>query len=69
MDMHVGLEESIEIYARACRAWYGPKACAVAQETAGELRERGDKAGAAVWERVAEAAAGAPEPRYHSAFR
>jgi len=51
--MHIGINEAVEIYARACRARYGRLARRVVREQASALLRRGDKGGADVWQRVA----------------
>lgn len=52
--MNVSLDEAITIYAKACRAWYGPeKAVNVARQRVEQLRSRGDSDGVTVWEKVA----------------
>jgi len=51
--MHIDLDEAIKIYANVSRSRYGRKARKRLLETARALRARGDRHGAAVWERVA----------------
>ena len=51
--MHIDLNEAIRIHARVGRARYGRGAKKRALKTAQSLRRAGDKAGAAVWERLA----------------
>jgi hypothetical protein len=51
--MHIGLDAAIEIYARACRSWYGRRAKDVVLKRADELSRAGDRAGGEVWRRVA----------------
>jgi hypothetical protein len=48
-------EEAAEIYARACRSWYGAKAKSVVKAKIRALRAKGDHKGAAVWKRVQQA--------------
>jgi hypothetical protein len=50
--VNVTLDEAIRIYARATRAWFGPRAVAKTQERIEILRKAGDLEGALVWERV-----------------
>jgi hypothetical protein len=47
------LDESIEVYARASRAWFGHNARAQAELKARSCGETGDGEGAVVWHRVA----------------
>jgi hypothetical protein len=47
------LDESIEIYARASRAWFGHNARAQAEKKARSCGETGDGEGVVVWRRVA----------------
>lgn len=51
--MHIDLNEAIRIHARVGRARYGRGAKKRALKTAQSLRQAGDHAGAAVWERLA----------------
>ncbi len=51
--MHIGLDEAVEIYARACRSWYGRGAKNVVLKRANELYRSGDLEGCKVWQRVA----------------
>jgi hypothetical protein len=51
--MHIDLNEAIRIHARVGRARYGRGAKKRALKTAQSLRQAGDAAGAAVWERLA----------------
>ena len=53
--MFVTEEEAAEIYARACRSWYGTKAKSVVRAKIRALKEKGDDKGAEAWERVARA--------------
>ena len=50
--MQISTNEAIEIYARACRAWYGKQAEQVAASKAHALRKKGDEQGAKIWERL-----------------
>jgi hypothetical protein len=48
----VTLEQSIRIYARATRSWFGDKACEKTQERADQLARAGDLDGAQVYHQV-----------------
>lgn len=51
--MQIELDDAIEIYARACRKWYGGRAKHMALKRAKELRQKGDHNGGEVWEKLA----------------
>jgi hypothetical protein len=51
--MHVTPIEAAKIYARACRAWYGPRAHRIVLKKVQEMRTRGDHSGIKAWEQVA----------------
>ena len=51
--MHIDLNEAIRIHARVGRARFGRSAKKKALKTAHSLRQKGDQAGAAVWEKLA----------------
>ena len=53
--MFVTDEEAAEMYARACRSWYGTKAKSVVRAKIHALKAKGDDKGAEAWERVARA--------------
>src|SRR5262249_32970462 len=53
MMMHVNPLEAAKIYAKACKAWYGPRAQRVVQKRVQEMRTRGDQSGIRAWEQVA----------------
>jgi hypothetical protein len=53
--MHVSPVEAAKIYAKACKAWYGPRAHRIVQRRVHEMRTRGDKSGIRAWEQVAAA--------------
>lgn len=55
--MNITLDESIEIYARAMRSWFGSDAPEEARSKAERARENGDEEGFDVWSKVAEIAA------------
>ena len=55
--MFVTEEEAAEIYARACRSWYGTKARSVVRAKIYALKAKGDDKGVEAWERVARALA------------
>jgi hypothetical protein len=51
--MHVTPSEAAKIYAKACKAWYGPRARRVVLSRIQEMRTRGDQSGVKAWEQVA----------------
>ena len=51
--MHIGIDDAVSMYARACRAWYGARAAKVAQAEIQKLRKRGDWSGVDVWIKLA----------------
>lgn len=51
--MYVTQREAAQIYAKACRAWYGPRARRVVLKTIQQMRTRGDQSGVKAWEQVA----------------
>lgn len=51
--MHVGPIEAAKIYAKACKAWYGPRARRIVLKRVEEMRTRGDPSGIKAWEQVA----------------
>jgi hypothetical protein len=51
--MYVTPREAAKIYAKACRAWYGPRARRVVLKRIQEMRTRGDQSGVNAWEQVA----------------
>jgi hypothetical protein len=51
--MHIGIDDAVSMYARACRAWYGPRAAKVARAEVQKLRNRGDLSGVEVWTKLA----------------
>ena len=53
--MFVTEEEAAEMYARACRSWYGTKAKSVVRAKIRALGAKGDHKGVVAWERVAHA--------------
>jgi hypothetical protein len=53
MMMQVNPLEAAKIYAKACKAWYGPRARRVVEKRVHEMRTRGDKSGIRAWEQVA----------------
>jgi|EndMetStandDraft_5_1072996.scaffolds.fasta_scaffold602133_2 hypothetical protein len=52
--MHIGIDDAVSMYARACRAWYGPRAAKVARAEIQKLRKRGDWSGVEVWTKLAQ---------------
>ena len=51
--LQISRSEAALIYARACRAWYGTRALAVAKDKVHQLKRRGDAAGVDIWTKVA----------------
>jgi hypothetical protein len=51
--MRITHDEAAEMYARACRAWYGPRAKGIVRKTIKQLERNGDRAGVAAWTAVA----------------
>jgi len=51
--MYVTPSEAAKIYAKACKAWYGPRARRVVLNRIQEMRIRGDQSGVKAWEQVA----------------
>ena len=51
--MHIGIDDAVSMYARACRAWYGSRAAKVARAEIQKLRNRGDWSGVEVWTKLA----------------
>jgi hypothetical protein len=52
--MYIGIKDAVAIYARVCRARFGPLARRVVTEQARTLMTNGDVNGAKVWEQVAD---------------
>jgi hypothetical protein len=52
--MQVTQSEAAKIYAKACKAWYGPRARKVVLNRVQEMRTRGDQSGVKAWEQVAQ---------------
>ena len=51
--MFVTDEQAAQMYARACRSWYGVRALNEVNSQIERLRAKADKKGVAAWERVA----------------
>jgi hypothetical protein len=51
--MKITHEQAAEMYARACRAWYGPRAKGIARKQIKQLERKGDRSGVAAWTAVA----------------
>jgi hypothetical protein len=51
--MFVTDEQAAQMYARACRSWYGVRALSVVNSQIERQRAKADKKGVAAWERVA----------------
>jgi hypothetical protein len=52
--MEFTYEHAAIMYARACRAWYGPRAHRVVKRTIEELARAGDHEGVEAWSQVAD---------------
>jgi hypothetical protein len=57
LALFVSEEEAAEIYARACRSWYGAKARSVVDAKIRALQAKADHKGVEAWKRVARALA------------
>jgi hypothetical protein len=53
-------EEAAYMYARACRAWYGPRAPGIVREKIRQLQQQGDLGGVRAWSAVARQLARVP---------
>jgi hypothetical protein len=51
--MFVTEEEAAEIYAKACRSWFGPRAQSITQSKIQALKAKGDHKGVKAWRQVA----------------
>ena len=51
--MKITHDEAAEMYARACRAWYGPRADGIVHKKIKQLERKGDRSGVAAWTAVA----------------
>jgi hypothetical protein len=51
--MKITHDEAAEMYARACRAWYGPRAKGIVHKKIKQLERQGDRSGVAAWTAVA----------------
>ena len=51
--MKITYEEAAEMYARACRAWYGPRAKGIVRKKIKQLERKGDHSGVVAWTAVA----------------
>jgi hypothetical protein len=52
--MKITDEEAAEMYARACRAWYGQRAKDVVRKKIKHLQRKGDHGGVVAWTAVAQ---------------
>lgn len=53
--MFVTQEQAAEIYAKACRSWYGARASSVVHSQIKKLMAKGDGKGVKAWQQVARA--------------
>jgi hypothetical protein len=53
--MFVTEEQAAEMYAKACRSWYGARAGSVVHSQIKKLMAKGDGKGVKVWQQVARA--------------
>ena len=51
--MKITHEQAAEMYARACRAWYGPRAKGIVRKKIKQLERQGDHSGVVAWTAVA----------------
>ena len=51
--MKITHEQAAEMYARACRAWYGPRAKGIVRKKIKQLERKGDHSGVVAWTAVA----------------
>ena len=51
--MKITHDEAAEMYAGACRAWYGPRAKGIVRKKIKQLERQGDRSGVAAWTAVA----------------
>jgi hypothetical protein len=51
--MYIGIDDAVSMYARVCRAWYGPRAAKVARAEIQKLHKRGDWSGVEIWTKLA----------------
>ena len=58
--MEITDEEAADMYARACRAWYGPRAQGIVREKIRQLQQQGDLGGVRAWSAVARQLARVP---------
>jgi hypothetical protein len=52
--MYVSSEDAAVMYARACRAWYGPRAALIVKRRIEELQRAGDLDGVRIWTQIAD---------------
>ena len=52
--MYASLDDAADIYARACRAWYGKRAPRIVKKRIEELARAGDAKGVEAWSQVAD---------------
>jgi hypothetical protein len=51
--MHITQGEAAHMYARACKAWYGPRAKGIVRKKIMQLEQKGDRDGVVAWTAVA----------------
>jgi hypothetical protein len=51
--MKITGDEAAQMYARACRAWYGPRAEGIVRKKIKQLERKGDQSGVVAWTAVA----------------
>jgi hypothetical protein len=51
--MRITKDEAAQMYARACRAWYGARAPGIVRKKIKQLERQGDLSGAHAWSEVA----------------
>ena len=50
--MQIDLSDAVKIYAKMCRARFGPRAAKIIKEQKERLQAKGDHFGARVWDRL-----------------
>jgi hypothetical protein len=51
--MPITEEQAAHMYARACKAWYGPRAKGIVRKKIKQLERQGDRGGVVAWTAVA----------------
>ena len=67
--MKITHDEAVEMYACACRAWYGPRAKGIVHKKIKQLERQGDRSGVAAWTAVARQLSRMPAGEFERARR